>query len=61
MKEVIEMAQALLEMKPDTYMKCKYILLAVSREHEGTKAFVRELFNFTDRKRPLLIEMKKGE
>lgn len=35
MREVIEMAQILLDMSTDTYMKSKYMLLAESRDHPG--------------------------
>jgi hypothetical protein len=56
MKEVVEMTQVLLEMSTDTYLKCKYALI----EHKGTQNFINELFKFTDKRRPLLIEMKKG-
>lgn len=58
MKEIIEMTQILLQMQTDTYMQCKYILQAVSMEHQGTNNFVNKLFSFTDSHRPLLIEMK---
>lgn len=59
MKEIVEMTQTLLAMRTDTYMLCKYTLLLVSRDHPGTKKFVEKLFNFTDRKRPLLIGMQE--
>lgn len=59
MKEIIEMVQDLLEMSMDTYMKCRYVLLAVSADHQGTYDFVNKLFEFTDRHRPLHIEMKE--
>lgn len=61
MKEVGKMAQALLGMRFDTYMKSKYMLLAVSREHQATHDFIKILFSRIDDKRPLLIEMKEGE
>lgn len=60
MKEIIEMIQILLEMSTDTYLKCKYIFLAVSTEHQGTHNFINKLFELTDKRRPLSIEMKKG-
>lgn len=60
MKEVIGMIQALLGMGTDTYMKCKYASLAAGREKPETKAFFEVLFEITDRKRPLHIEMKEG-
>ena len=56
MKEVVEMACMLLEMGTDTYMKSKYMLLAASREHPGD----RHLFDRVEKKRPLLIEDKRG-
>lgn len=59
MKEVGEMIQALLGMKMDTYMKSKYMLLAVSREHQDTHDFIKILFSMIDNRRPLLIEMKE--
>ena len=60
MKEVIEMTRMLLGMSTDTYLECKYILMAVSMEHKGKQNFINELFRFTDKHRPLLIEMKIG-
>lgn len=60
MREVIEMAQILLEMSTDTYLKSKYALLAVSSKHPGDKAFFDVLFDRIDKKRRLLIEDKRG-
>lgn len=60
MKEIAGMVQCLLEMRTDTYMMCKYTLLAVSMGHHGTHEFMEKLFSLADRKRPLLIGMKKG-
>ncbi len=60
MKEIIEMIQALLGMGTETYMKCKYTILAVSRKEPKMKAFFEILFERTDRKRALLIGMKEG-
>jgi len=59
MKEAIEMTQTLLEMRTDTYMMCKYMLLAVSMEHQETHNFMKTLFERIDKKRPLLIGIKK--
>ncbi len=56
-EEIIEMAQILQEMGTDTYMECKYTLLAVSAKRPNLAAFIRELFNVADRRRPLLICM----
>lgn len=60
MKEVIEMIQVLLEMHTDTYLRCKYTLLAVSRKQQCAEDFVIKLFSLTDSRRPLLIEMKES-
>lgn len=60
MKEVIEMKQVLLEIGTDTYLKCKYMFLASSREEPTVNAFFKVLFGITDRERPLLIEMRGG-
>ena len=59
MKEVIEMTHILLKLRTDTYLKWKYMLLAVSREHQGTHDFIKILFSRIDNRRPLLIEMKE--
>ena len=61
MKETIGMIRILLEMSTDTYLKCKCIFLAVSTtEHQGMHDFINKLFELTDKRRPLSIEMKKG-
>lgn len=60
MREVIEMAQILLEMSTDTYLKSKYTLLAVSSKHPEDKVFFDVLFDRIDKKRPLLITDKEG-
>lgn len=58
MKEIIEMAQALLEMDINTYMKCKYTLQTVSKYNPKLNNFINVLFSLTDKGRPLLIGMK---
>jgi len=60
MKEIIGMIQILPGMGTDTYLKCKYVLLASSMERPNVNAFFKVLFEVADRKRPLLIGMKKG-
>lgn len=60
MKEIIGMIQILSVIGTDTYLKCKYIFLAVSTEHQGTHDFINKLFEITDKRRPPLIGMKKG-
>lgn len=60
MREVVEMAQILLEMGTDIYMKSKYALLAISSKHPTDRAFFDVLFDRIDKKRPLLITDKKG-
>lgn len=60
MKEIIGMIQILSGMGTDTYLKCKYIFLAASTGHQGTHDFISKLFEHTDKRRPPLIEMKKG-
>lgn len=60
MREVIEMAQILLEMSTDTYLKSKCMLPAASRGHLGDRHFLEVLFDCVEKKRPLLIEDKRG-
>lgn len=60
MREVIEMAQILLEMGTDTHLKSKYMLLLESRERPGDGHFFEVLFDRVEKKRPLLIEDKRG-
>lgn len=56
MKEIIEMARMLLEMDTDTYLRCKYAMLVVSRGEPGPmEDFARKLFSLTDSRRPLQI------
>lgn len=59
MKEIIEMFQILLEMNTNTYLMCKYTLLAVSREEQCAEDFIIKMFSLTDSHMPLLIEMKE--
>lgn len=60
MKEIMELTQVLLEMGTDTYEQCRYMFLASRVEHPNIRGFLDILFEMTDRKRPRLIEMKKG-
>lgn len=60
MKEIAEMVQVLSGMHTDTYLKCKYMLMAVSMEHAGTHNFISKLFEYMDGHRPQLIGMKEG-
>lgn len=61
MKKVIEMTQILMEMDADAYMQCKYMLLVVSKRHNGMNHLVKALFDLVDDRRPLCIRMKEGE
>ena len=61
MKEIVEITRMLSEMSTDTYQRCKYTMLAVSRGELGsTEDFAQKLFSLTDRHRPLQIGMKEG-
>lgn len=60
MKEIIKMVQVLLEMGTDEYEKCKYAFLVGGQEFPNLNAFFKTLFEVTDEKRPLSIEMKKS-
>lgn len=60
MTEIIEMVQVLLDMRTDTYLQCKYTMLAVSADNPNLADFTKRLFRLTDRRRPLLIGMKGG-
>ena len=57
MEEIIDTIQVLCEMGTDTYMECKYTLLAVSRQRPAVNDFMKELFRLADQRRPLLICM----
>ena len=59
-QEIIDMVQILSEMGTDTYLKCRYVFLAVSTEHQGMHDFINKLFELTDKRRPQSIEMKEG-
>lgn len=48
----------LLRMDVDTYNKVKIVLLSYRDEYESCNEYKRKLFEFTDRHRLLLIEMK---
>ncbi|MCU6747688.1 hypothetical protein OCV51_08500 [Faecalicatena acetigenes] len=48
----------LLRMDVDTYNKVKIVLLSYRDEYEPCNEYKRKLFEFTDRHRLLLIEMK---
>lgn len=61
MEEIIEMVQILQGMGTDTYLQCKYTLLAASRDRRRVEKFTRKLFSLTDSRRPLLIGMKEGD
>ncbi|MBD5463651.1 MAG: hypothetical protein HDR24_11460 [Lachnospiraceae bacterium] len=58
MKEITELVQVLLSMSTNTYLECKYTLLAVSKDNPKLNNFINVLFGLTDKSRPLLIEMK---
>lgn len=59
MTEIIEMVQVLLDMRTDTYLQCKYTLLAVSADNSDLADFTKKLFRLTDSRRPLLLGMDK--
>ncbi len=52
---VVEMVTTLLEMGSDTYMRCKMVLLSVSREYPKENKVMEVIFNYTDRHRRPLI------
>lgn len=60
MEEIKMMIQILSEMSTDSYLQCKYVLMAVSRERPRVEDFTKKLFNLTDRRRPLQIGIKEN-
>lgn len=60
--QVVEMTDILLALSVDAYLQMKCMLLANAAVHclPGTIRFLTDLFNYTDRHRCLLIEMKDG-
>lgn len=58
-KDVIEMVEILIEAGTEQYLRFKYMALSCLKS-AGAKNFMRELFTVTDKKRPLLLEMKGG-
>lgn len=51
------MVADLMEKGEDEYQKCKYVLLSQTTGNEKLKNFIRKLFDYTDKRRPLLICM----
>lgn len=58
-KIVIEIIGILLEMNIETYLNCKYCILAATKE-PNVLNFFKELFKQVDEHRPKLIEMNGG-
>lgn len=58
-KEIVELVNILTEMSLDTYMRCKYTILAACK-HDGSLYFFTKLFALVDKRRPKLLEMKGG-
>lgn len=61
-KEIVKMAGILLKLGTDSYLQMKYMLLADAAAYfqSGTMEFFEDLFEYTDKNRPLLLEMKRG-
>lgn len=57
-REIVEMAQILLEMGADAYAMSKYMILASCEERPKVRAFFESLFELVEKARPALIEMK---
>ncbi len=55
---VNDTAKVLLRMDVDTYNKAKIVFLSYRDENDSCNEYKRKLFEFTDRHRLLLIEMK---
>lgn len=58
-KQIIEMVDDLLSVSTDTYMSFKQMVLADASLHgtPGLIKFIKDLFAYTDKHRPLAIEM----
>ena len=59
-KEIQEMIDILTELGTERYTYFKYIILLSSKSSSKVNAFFERVFDFTDKNRPLLIEMKEG-
>lgn len=57
-KIVTETVAELLKMDVDTYNRVKITLLSYQSKYDAYREYLQKLFAFTDRHRPLLIEMK---
>ena len=59
-KIVTKTVAELLKMDVDTYNMAKIALLSYQGKHDACREYLKKLFAFTDRHRPLLIGMKGG-
>ena len=56
----IVMVRDLLKKSEDDYEVCRHILLAQTSDDEKLHKYILSLFEYTDMRRPLLIERKAG-
>lgn len=59
-EEIQEMVDILMELGTERYTYFKYTILLSSKRDSKVNNFFVKLFDFTDKNRPLLIEMKGG-
>lgn len=59
-EEIQEMIDILMKLGAERYTYFKYTILLSSKDSSKVNAFFEKVFDFTDKNRPLLIEMKEG-
>lgn len=59
-EEMIELIEILMEIGTERYEHFKYTILLSSKDNSNVNNFFVKVFEFTDKKRPLLLEMKEG-
>lgn len=57
-KEIQEMIDILMELGTERYTYFKYTILLSSKNNSKVNAFFEKVFDFTDKNRPLLLEIK---
>lgn len=59
-EEIQEMVDILLEVGTEKYLYFKHTILLNSKTDSKVNTFFKDIFEYTDKNRPLLIEMKEG-
>lgn len=57
----VEFVEELTKTASDDYLEIKMVLLAVAKEKPRLIKFLHSAFEFAEKRRPLLIEMKEDE